>query len=208
MWVRSGSAPPPRPCPDPTAGCAAAVGPVPCDHASVSEPTPPAPPADADGGPGWVLDGTTLLPRITDLAAFRQGMGTDPLAEAIETLWSGDPTRARELLHTAQPTVRVRALLADCARDLGEVDEALGEYADLLAEHTGSPWEPVLRQHHGKTLLAAGRVEDALAEFETAHAMRLAAGAPADLVASSAQARDRARQLVAAGHQPPRPCPR
>ncbi|MCK0110587.1 hypothetical protein MWU75_00300 [Ornithinimicrobium sp. F0845] len=91
---------------------------------------------------------------------------------------------------------------------LGEVDEALRQYADLLAECTGSPWEPVLRQHHGKALLAAGRVEDALAEFETALVMRVEAGAPADLVASSSQARDRARQLVAARHQPPGPSPR
>lgn len=174
----------------------------------MNEPTAPTPPADVEGGPGWVIDGASLLPRITDLAAFREGMATDPLAAAIETLWSGDPSRADELLHTAESSVRVRALRADCARDLGEVDQALREYADLLAECTGSPWEPVLRQHHGKTLLAAGRVEDALAEFVTAHRMRVAAGAPADLIASSAQARDRARQLVAARHQPSRPSPR
>lgn len=171
--------------------------------ARVSAPTPSRRPADVEGGPGWAIDGATLLPRITDLAAFRQGMAADPLAEAVETLWSGNPARARELLETERPTVRVRALLADCARDLGEVDHALGEYADLLAEHTGSPWEPVLRQHHGKTLLAAGRVEDALAEFESALAMRLEAGASADLVTSSVHARDRARHLLSARHQPP-----
>ncbi|QDO87476.1 hypothetical protein FNH13_03275 [Ornithinimicrobium ciconiae] len=163
-------------------------------------PTAPVPPAAVEGGPGWVLDGASLLPRITDLAAFREGMNTDPLADAVEALWSGDPVRARELLHTADPTVRVCALLADCSRDLGDVDDALQTYADLMAECTDTPWEPVLRQHHGKSLLAAGRIEEALAEFETAHAMRVAAGAPADLVASSAQACERARQLVTAGH--------
>ncbi|USQ80518.1 hypothetical protein [Ornithinimicrobium faecis] len=156
------------------------------------------PPADIEGGPGWIIKGTTLLPRITDLDAFRAGMTADPLADAVEALWSGDAVRARELLHTADPSVRVRALLADCARDLGETDQALQTYADLLAECTGTPWEPVLRQHHGKALLAAGRVEEALAEFEVAYEQRAAAGAPADLLASSAQARDRARQLVAA----------
>lgn len=161
-------------------------------------PTLPAPPDDVEGGPGWVLDGATLRPRITDLAAFRDGMAADPLADAIETLWSGDPAAARELLHTQDQTVRVRGLLGDCARDLGETDEAVRTYADLLAECTGTPWEPVLRQHYGKALLAADRPEEALAEFETAHAMRAAAGAAADLLASSAQARDRAAQIVAA----------
>ncbi len=169
--------------------------PAPPAHAST------APPPDLEGGPGWVIDGTTLLPRITDLAAFREGMATDPLADAVETLWSGDPSHARELLHTAPSTVRVRALRADCDRDLGDVDRALREYADLLAECTDSPWEPVLRQHHGKALLAAGRVEEALVEFERAHDLRVEAGAPADLVASSAQARDRTRQLLGARPQ-------
>lgn len=160
-------------------------------------PTVPAPP-DVEGGPGWVLDGATLRPRITDLPAFRDGMATDPLAGAIETLWLGDPARARELLHTADSSIRVRALLGDCARDLGETDEAVRTYAELLAECTGTPREPMLRQHYGKALLAAGRAEEALAEFETAYAMRAAAGAAADLLASSDQARTRAQQIVAA----------
>ncbi|WP_256842048.1 tetratricopeptide repeat protein [Ornithinimicrobium cryptoxanthini] len=154
------------------------------------------PPPDVEGGPGWVIDGATLRPRITDLRAFREGMSTDALGEAVETLWSGDPTPARELLHTADPSVRVRALLADCARDLGEFEDALWAYADLLAECTGSPWEPVLRQHYGKTLLAADRPQEALEQFEVAYAQRVQAGAPADQLASSAQARDRTRQMV------------
>ncbi|WP_114908104.1 tetratricopeptide repeat protein [Ornithinimicrobium murale] len=166
------------------------------------------PPADVEGGPGWVIDGSTLLPRVTDLVAFREGMATDPLVDAVQALWSGDPVRARGLLQSADRTVRVRALLADCARDLGETKTALRAYAELLAECTGSPWEPVLRQHHGKALLAAGRPGEALQEFEAAHAMRIAAGAPADLIASSVQACDRARQLVEAGHQPPGASPR
>src|SRR5690606_339742 len=165
-------------------------------------------PADVEGGQGWVIDGSTLRPRITDLRAFREGMADDPLEEAVEALWSGDPATARGLLLQVEPTVRVRALLADCARDAGAVDDALEQYAELLAECIGTPLEPVLRQHYGKTLLAAGRVEEALAEFETAHAMRIQAGAAADLVASSAQARDRARQLLSARHQPPGPSPR
>lgn len=162
----------------------------------VTEPAQSEPPADVEGGPGWVIDGATLLPRITDLAAFREGMASDPLADVVEALWSGDPARASELLHTSEQTVRVRALRADCARDLGDVDSALASYAELLAECSGSPWEPVLRQHHGKALFTAGRFGEALAEFEAALAMRRASGAPADLLASSEQARDRARQLV------------
>lgn len=162
-------------------------------------PTVPAPPDDVEGGPGWVLDGATLRPRITDLPAFREGKATDPLAEAIETLWLGDPARARELLQAADSSIRVRALLGDCARDLGETDEAVRTYTELLAECTGTPREAMLRQHFGKALLAAGRAEDALAEFETAHAMRVADpdGDPV-LAVASAQARDRAAQIVAA----------
>ena len=156
-----------------------------------------APPADVEGGSGWVIDGATLRPRITDLGLFREGMASDPLAEAVELLWSGDPAAARAVLSRAEPTIRVRALLADSARDMGEIDQALQSYAGLLAECLGTPWEPVLRQHHGKTLLAADQPGEALAEFERAHDLRAAAGAPADLLASSVQARDRARQIVA-----------
>lgn len=171
------------------------------DTATPEPPTEaPEPPADVEGGPGWVIDGATLAPRITDVDAFRAGMATDPLAEAVELLWSGQAEAAREMLSRSEPTVRVRALRADCARDLGETELALQTYADVLAECAGTPWEPVLRQHHGKALLAAGRIDEALAEFEAAYEQRAAAGAPADLLASSAQARDRAAQIVASRH--------
>lgn len=152
-------------------------------------------PPDLPCGPGWVIDGGTLLSRVTDAAAFREGLAQDPLVDALEALFSGDPATARELLSAAEPTVRVRALLADCARDLGDTARAVREYADLLAEQAGSPWEPVLRQHHGKALLADGQTERARETFETTYSVRLREGAAPDQVASSAQARDRLRGL-------------
>ena len=160
--------------------------------------TPSTPPGDVPGGPGWVIDGQTLLPRITEPAVFREGLAHDPLVDAVEALWSGDPQRARTVLQRECRTVRVRAMLADCDRDLGRVERAIDEYEDLLAECADTPWEPVLRQHYGKTLLAAGRAEDALEEFEAAYEMRVEAGAAPDLIASSEQARARAEQLVSA----------
>lgn len=158
----------------------------------------PEPPEDVPAGAGWVIDGATLRPRITDLAAFRDGLREDPLAEAIEALWTGDARGARALLEGEDQRVRVRALLADCLRDLGDVEEALRRYVGLVAECAETPREPVLRQHHGKALLAAGRAGEAHQEFVTAYDQRLRRGAPPDQVASSAQARDRAAQLVAA----------
>lgn len=151
------------------------------------------PPPDLAAGPGWVIDGRTLLSRVTDPAAFREGMAQDPLREAIEALWSGQPQTARSLLAAAASSVRVRALRADCTRALGDTARAVQEYADLLAEQTGSPWEPVLRQHYGKALLADGQTGRARETFETAYALRLREGSTPDQLASSAQARDRLR---------------
>lgn len=122
---------------------------------------------DVIGVPGWVLSGESLAPAITDLPAFRAGLQEDPLAGAIEALWTGRVAEARVLLHGAQPSVRTRA---------------------LLAEHEEDRWEPVLRQHLGKALLAAGEVDAARRELRLALEARLEAGADAGLLASSRQA--------------------
>ncbi|WP_150118467.1 class I SAM-dependent methyltransferase [Actinomyces radicidentis] len=144
---------------------------------------------DVIGVPGWVLSGESLAPAITDLPAFRAGLQEDPLAGAIEALWTGRVAEARVLLHgAAQPSVRTRALLADCDRRSGDAGAAVSALRSLLAEHEEDRWEPVLRQHLGKALLAAGEVDAARRELRLALEARLEAGADAGLLASSRQA--------------------
>lgn len=150
------------------------------------------------GGPGWRIRGSDLRPEITDLRAFREGMANDPLAAAVEEAWAGHPDLALDLLREEPRTPRVRALIADCLRDLGEVVSALDEYDRLVEESRGRPGEAVMRQHRGKVLLAAGRRSEAITDFEAAIALRRDA-AP-DLLASSLQA-----LAVAEGRPPAEP---
>lgn len=150
-------------------------------------------PRDLAGGPGWVIDYATLLPRIVDVPEFRRGLADDPLAAAVEALWSGRPEEAEELLGREQRTLRVRALLADCARDRGDVPRAVAEYERLVAETAGTPWEAVMRQHLGKALFTARRFADAVEEFALALRLREEAGADGDLLSSSRYALEVAR---------------
>src|SRR5690625_516635 len=94
-----------------------------------------------DGGPGWIIDGKTLLPRIVDPEEFRRSLADDPLREGIEALWSGRPDEAAELIEAHEPTFRTRALRADCLRDQGELDLAIAEYRELIDECAGTAWE-------------------------------------------------------------------
>lgn len=159
---------------------------------------PPQPgPDDVKGGPGWLMAGTTLRPVITDVPSFRAGVANDPLGRAVELLWTDRPASAERWLQSQESTVRVRALRADCRRDLGDHDGALAAYRQLVAECAGGPREAVMRQHHGKALMAGGEYGPAAQEFEIALRLRLEAGADATLLASSRQARDRARTLAA-----------
>src|SRR5690606_24686588 len=89
---------------------------------------------DVAGGPGWVIDGTTLLPRVTDVEQLRAGLAQDPLGDAVELLWTGRPAAAESLLRRHEPTRGVRALLADCRRDRGDVTGAVADYRRLAAE--------------------------------------------------------------------------
>lgn len=143
---------------------------------------------DVAGGPGWVIRAADLRPAITDRALFRAGMEGDPLGDAIESLWSGDPAAAERRLATAEPTLRVRALLADCHRDLGDVQRAVREYDALVAETRGTPHEAVMLQHRGKALLAADELERAVSDPSRARDLRWSAGADAGLRASTEQA--------------------
>lgn len=142
---------------------------------------------DIAGGPGWIIDGRTLCPVITDLVAFREGTVQDPLAAAIEQLWSGHPQQALDLLSDHGSSPRARALRGDCLRDLGCYAEAIEVYRQLVEEATDGPLEAVMRQHYGKVLLIAGHPHHARREFSRALALR-SRGGNEDLIASSQQA--------------------
>lgn len=160
---------------------------------------------DLPGGPGWVLDGVTLLPRIVDLTEFRRGTRDDPLGDVLEALWSGQARQALALLDRADETLRVRALRADCRRELGDLDGARADYAALVAECAGTPWEAVMRQHLGKVLFASHRYAEAAEEFARALALREADGAAEPLVASSRHALEAARRAQRARLRPAAP---
>ncbi|SJM50821.1 hypothetical protein CZ771_04410 [Actinomycetales bacterium JB111] len=151
------------------------------------------------GGSGWHFDSDTLLPVIDDEAAFRAAQGDDPTLELLVLLWSRRPGSALPIardLVGSRPTPRHRALHADVLRDLGRTAEAIDIYDSLVAETAGTPREAVMTQHLGKAHWSAGNVSEALVAFERALTLRTEAGAPEDLVASSREARDRARRAL------------
>ena len=150
--------------------------------------------SDVQGGPGWVIRGEDLRPSITDQAMFRRSHAEDELVDVLELLWSGRPAEALQHLSSFPETVRVRALTADCHRDLGRHDRALDSYDALVAETMGTPREAMMRQHRGKTLLAAGHPERAVEDFRRAAQLR-AGGDPA-LLASTQQALEVAEAAV------------
>ena len=92
---------------------------------------------DVTGGPGWIITATDLRPVVTDLEALRAGLTEDPLAEPIELLWTGNAGAALQMLEVLQQTPRVRALAADCHRDLGDTAHAVSQYDVLVAECVG-----------------------------------------------------------------------
>lgn len=141
---------------------------------------------DLEGGPGWRIRSADLRPVITDLAAFRAGLAADPLRDEIELLWTGKADDALRRLERVAPTQRVRALQADCHRDLGDTRTAVREYDLLVAECIGTTREAVMRQHRGKALLAAGSVDRAVEDFTFAVALRQASDPV--LLASAEQA--------------------
>ncbi|WP_223402032.1 GNAT family N-acetyltransferase [Occultella gossypii] len=156
-------------------------------------------PAGESGGPGWSFDPRTLLPRIDDLPAFRAAHRDDEALQVLEDLWSGRPDRAlphAEMLLATNDTPRHRALVADVLRDLGRHDEAVARYQELVAQAGVGPRQAVMVQHLGKALFAAGRIGDAAGAFRRALELRQAAGADAELIASSQYALDRTSALL------------
>lgn len=147
---------------------------------------------DVAAGPGWILSGKDLRPRITDVGLFREGMKDDPLALAIEALWLGDPARALRMLSREEQTLRVRALSADCLRDLGRADEALAEYNKLVKLAQGTRSEAFMVQHRGKVHLVLGNRNEAIEDFQ--RSVNLRTGGDEALLASALQALEFAQQ--------------
>ena len=127
---------------------------------------------DIVGGPGWVIRATDLRPAITDADAFAKDRQSDPLGGILTLLWSGDAAAALHLLEQEPATHRVRALRADCRRDLGHFTLALLEYDILVDEAMHTSREAVIRQHRGKARLAAGDTNRALDDFGRAVFLR------------------------------------
>lgn len=150
---------------------------------------------DVEGGPGWVIRGADLRPAITDLAEFRDGTAGDPLAPAIELLWTGHAQSALDVLERIPERPRVRALIADCRRDLGDDLGAVEEYDRLVAECVGTAREAVMRQHRAKALLAAGHTDRAIEDF--LRAVELRQGHDPALLASAEQGLAFARAAAA-----------
>ena len=152
---------------------------------------------DVAGGPGWIIRAADLRPVVTDLEAFRAGLAEDPLAEPIELLWTGNAGAALQVLDVLRQTPRVRALAADCHRDLGDTAHAVSEYDVLVAECVGTAREAVMRQHRGKALLANGETERAVEDFQ--RAVELRGTADPVLLASAEQGLAVARARVDRG---------
>ena len=155
-----------------------------------------------DIGGGVAIDPVSLRTVVVDEAAFASGIGssTNPADQVLAALVTGRLEDAEQLVAaswTADPPFRLRALAADLRSARSDHAGAIDGYRALLAETVGGPREAVVRQHLGKALFAAGRLTAAQEQFELALRRREAAGAAADLLASSRLALDRVRELLA-----------
>ena len=151
-----------------------------------------------------MIDPVTLRTVVGDPEVFAASVesSTDPADTVLESLMAGrldEALRRADRLggSSADSPFRLRALAADVRSARGDHDAAIGAYRDLLAGTTGGPREAVVRQHLGKALFAAGQLTAAAEQFELALRRRTAAGASAELVASSRLALDRVRELLA-----------
>ena len=162
-------------------------------------------PSVPGGESGWHIDPITLRPVIDDLEAFEREFAHDYAREVIRALWSGDPATARErcevMLAERPSSVRLRAILADCRRDLGETDRAIADYRVLLEECRGTAWESVLHQHLGKALFTAGHYDLALTAFAQAYELRVFTGAHPSLIDSSMVAMSRTQHMLEIQHR-------
>lgn len=154
-----------------------------------------------EAGPGWMISGSDLRPRITDLQQFRAGVADDPLGIVLESLWSGDAAQALELLRVEKQTIRVRALTADSLRDLGSMGHAQEIYDVLVSETCGTAYEATMRQHRGKVRLALADYAGAKADFQCS--VQLRRDGDPSLLASAQQALEVAEEQEAHAAQSP-----
>ncbi len=151
-------------------------------------------PAPIDLGHGLVQDADTLRPRVADRAAAQAwaAAAADPYAWVILALADGDLDRALQALERVPVTtspLRRRILTADLHRDAGRFAVAVALYRDLCAETSGPQQEALVCQHFGKTLLLAGRLDEAAEMIGRALELRSAdRDCPADQLASTRQA--------------------
>jgi tetratricopeptide (TPR) repeat protein len=155
---------------------------------------------DLEGGPGWYIDRDSLLPRIADEALFRAVHAEDPAVDILVALWTGHAQTAEVELRrrlTESGSLRLRALLADAARDQGRTKEAIATYESLIREVADTSSEAVMHQHLGKAFFVARRYREAAAAFEKALELRLHSGAEDALTESSRFAAQRAHEEAA-----------
>lgn len=133
-----------------------------------------------------MLRGSDLRPEFTDQTLVRGENSHDPLLDAVELLWTGEPDQASRLLYQEPTSVRVRALIAECHRDLGHHKDAVAALRELVNETIGTGRESFMRQHLGKAFLATDQTEKAIEQFRIA--VELRPDAQQSLLASSQQA--------------------
>lgn len=155
------------------------------------------------GGPGWQINGDTLLAEITDLAEFLAAHADDRCVHVLAALFQRDTAaavRALEPLLAADPTsTRLLALEADVWRDHGRFDEAADRYRRLIRGCDRPADQATLTQHLGKVHFAAGQYADAVECFERALTLRQQHAASTELIESSRRALARARFPQASG---------
>lgn len=136
-----------------------------------------------------MLRGSDLRPEVTHQTLFRRENSHDPLRDAVELLWAGEPVRALRLLDQEPASVRVRALIAECRRDLGHHEEAVAALRELVTESIGAGRESFMRRHLGKAFLATEQTEKVIEQFRIAVEVRRCAAEPARFVSAGSAVR-------------------
>jgi predicted Zn-dependent protease len=150
------------------------------------------------GGPGWQMNGDTLLAEITDLDTFLAEHAADRCVHVLAALFRRDAPAARRalepLLTESPDDARLLALEADIWRDEGRFDDAADRYRRLIWGCDRPSLQATLTQHLGKVHFAAGQFAEAVECFRRALTLREELGASDDLVESSRRALERALQ--------------
>lgn len=143
----------------------------------------------------WTIDAHTLMPRIINHEEFQAEFKEDPYLEVIELMWSGNAEKAMILLKP-ETSFRARTLQAEALARLGDFEVSFQAYRNLVDEFSGTSREATIRQHFGKALFLAQKINDALKQFELAYKLRQAFGADASLIESSVMAIKRCQEML------------